>query len=210
MSCVETDTLERIQVFFTFLEEVCRIGMGCFTSIFVSHMCGEKECSLHESIFPTDFIALLTILINLCSFLILFTLFLFELYRENWLITNFDKDTNKPETYLSSHIQNELCNELKVYNDRYFTVAVLTVFMFITNTFVNCVFLANRYRAFSTFTAFISFTVLLFQKVYYSMYIASRGRSSTNAHSAFMTLPHIFNVVDKDYKKTSRTMVVPI
>jgi len=127
MVLIETDTIERIQVLFTFLVEICRIGMGCFTSVFVSHMCEQKECTFMESIFPSDFVAIFTILINLMSFLILLSLFIFELCRENWLISNFDKDTGKPETYLSTHIHSNLHTVLNGWNRTYWIIATTTL-----------------------------------------------------------------------------------
>lgn len=199
---IDNDYIERIQVGFIFIVEICRLSMGCFTSVFVSHLCGEKECSLYESVTPNTFFGIITLLINLGAFILLSILFLFELYRENWFIKNFDKDENLPETYLQNVIDSERSERLKQLNKSYVKLSLTTIAIFILNIIISGVFLYNNYRSFSTLTAFVSFTLLLVQKIQYSFYI-SRLDSKTiiSAHSAFMTLPHRFNTIDKDIKQ---------
>lgn len=194
----DSDFIERLYVVYIFIVELCRIGMGCFTSIFVSHMCAEKECSILETIFPNETYAIITVIVNSISFIVLLTLFMFELYRENWLITNFDKDESLPENNLSTDIAHELKIELVRLNKQYWKFTLATMFVFICNTIITTVFMFHRYRNYSTLTAFASFTILLFQKVYYSFYISRQ--SVEMANSSFMTIPHTFNSIDKDYK----------
>ena len=203
---IDSDIVERIYVMYVFIVEICRIVMGCFTSIFISHMCGENQCSLIEILFPDDITSILIIAMNFITFMILFSLFIFELYRENWLITNFDKDENLPETNLSSETRQhndtlilyEFKTKLILLNKNYQTLSIITVFVFICNTLSTAIFILQRHNSYSTYTAFLSFTILLFQKVYYSFYISRKKICS--AHSAFMTLPHTFNAIDKDMR----------
>lgn len=198
MECrIDTDIIERIYVLYIFLVELCRIGMGCFTSIFVSHMCGERECSIEEALFPSNTASITVVIVNAISFLILIALFMFELYRENWLITNFDKDESLPENNLTQNIAHELQTRLIELNRTYWRFTKICCLVFLCNTTVTGVFMYNRYRNYSTLTAFMSFTLLLFQKVYYSFYVSKQHFYTAN--SAFMTIPHTFNAIDKDY-----------
>ena len=203
---IDNDFTERIQVGFIFIVEVCRLSMGCFTSVFVSHLCGERECSLYESVTPNTFFGILTLLINLGAFILFSILFIFELYRENWFIKNFDKDENLPETYLQVIIEPETKEKLTELNKLYMKFSIVTIVIFIINIIMSGAFLYENYRSFSTLTAFVSFTLLLVQKIQYSFYISKLDSKTTvSAHSAFMTLPHRFNTIDKDITKPKKT-----
>jgi len=187
--------------------------MGCFTSVFVSHLCGEKECSLYESVTPNTFFGIMTLFINLLAFILLSILFIFELYRENWFIKNFDKDENLPETYLQVIIDTETNEKLTKMNKIYNKLTMITIAFFIINIIISGAFLYENYRSISTLTAFVSFTLLLVQKIQYSFYISRiDSRTNISAHSAFMTLPHRFNTIDKDInskKILSSTKIYP-
>ena len=108
MYLLDTDAIERLQVLFIFIVELCRIGMGCFTSLFVSHKCGEKECTLNDNISPKTIGGIIVLLCNICSFLTFICLYIVELRRENWLIEYLDKNNDLPETYLKDNIDDSL------------------------------------------------------------------------------------------------------
>jgi len=200
MYLLDSDSIERFEVVFIFTVELCRIGMGCFTSIFVSYTCGENECTLNEKFYPTEISAIIILILNCISFLSFVILYGIELYRENWLIEYLDKKEDLPENDLENHLPPELKIELIKLNKRYYIISVATLIIFVINVLSCGVFIFKSYNSFSTATTFVSFTLLLLQKVYYSYSISKLDNGKCSAHSSFLTIPYIFNTVDKDYK----------
>jgi hypothetical protein len=200
MYLLDRDSIERFEVIFIFTVELCRIGMGCFTSIFVSHTCGENECTLDEKFYPTEISAIIILILNCISFISFVILYSMELYRENWLIEYLDKKIDLPENDLENHLPLELKKELMKLNKRYYSISSITLILFVINVLSCGIFLSQSYHSFSTATTFVSFTLLLLQKVYYSYNISKLDKGKCSAHSSFLTIPYIFNTVDKDYK----------
>lgn len=217
MAC-STDTKERINVAILVIVEMCRVSMGCFTSVFVTHSCNETtECSLMDSWTPQSTFGQITLGMNALTCVLFLCLYALEIYRENWLIEYLDSDGKVPNTNLSTHISSSLKTKLAEINLQYWHLTLGTLVLFLCNVFVSARYLNQNFRSISTISAFAGFTILLGQKIYYAATIAYHGRSGSLAQSAFLTIPYTFNTMDENHisrttlpRSYSRKQVIPV
>ena len=220
MKCT-TDTRERINVAILVIIEMCRVSMGCFTSVFVAHSCTDEntnnECSTMDSWTPSSTFGQIVLGTNAITCIFFLGLYVLEVYRENWLIEYLESDGKIPNTNLSTHISSSLKTELACINRRYWHLTLGTLVLFLCNVFLSARYLDldKNLHSLSKISAFAGFTILLGQKIYYAATIAYRGRTGLLAQSAFLTIPYTFNTIDADHSsniipRCSRRQISPV
>lgn len=206
MKLCSDDTKERLRVGILIVIEMCRVSMGCFTSVFVTHACrprkegqGEDECSYMFAWQPETRLGKVTLALNSITCVLFLCLYAVEVYRENWLIEYLDSNDTIPTVNLSTAIPFHLNKELSRINVLYWHTTWSTMVLFLINFAVSAKFLSKTFTTLSTLSAFAGFTILLGQKIYYAASIAYTGRSGYVAQSAFLTIPYTYNTIDEDH-----------
>lgn len=204
MKLCKTDTKERLKVGILIIIEMCRVSMGCFTSVFVTHACrqhndGDEECSYMFAWTPETTLGKVTLGFNAITCILFLCLYAVEVYRENWLIEYLDSNDTIPTVNLSTAIPFHLNKELSKINMLYWHTTWSTMVFFVINFTLSAKFLSKTFTTLSTFSAFAGFTILLGQKIYYAASIAYTGRTGYVAQSAFLTIPYTYNTIDEDH-----------
>lgn len=203
MKCFSNDVMERLKVGILIIIEMCRVSMGCFTSVFVTHACKETEnddnCSYMYAWTPETELGKITLGFNAVTCLLFMGLYAIEVYRENWLIEYLDSNDTIPTVNLSTAIPFHLNKQLSKINMLYWHTTWCTLVIFLVNFVVSAKFLSKTFTTLSTLSAFTGFTILLGQKIYYAASIAYAGRSGYVAQSAFLTIPYTYNTIDEDH-----------
>lgn len=183
---------------------MCRVSMGCFTSVFVTHACkkreeGDEECSYMFAWHPETKLGKVTLGFNAITCLLFLCLYAVEVYRENWLIEYLDSNDTIPTVNLSKAIPFHLNKELSRINMLYWHTTWSTMVLFVINFAISAKFLSKTFTTLNTLSAFAGFTILLGQKIYYAASIAYTGRTGYVAQSAFLTIPFTYNTIDEDH-----------
>ena len=207
MVFIDNDTIERIKVGVLVIVEICRVCMGCFTTVFVSS-CTE-ECSFYDSLNPTSDFGTFALVANGSTCVLFLLLYIVEIHRENWMIEYLDHDPDLPPTHLHGHISRNLQLKLKMLNRNYWTIVLCTLLFFISNVIVSAIFIAGINLTLSTMSAFGGFTILLGQKIYYAATIAYIGRDGDVAQSSYLTFPLTFNTLDVTHTSKSSSKIIP-
>lgn len=199
------DMQERISILFIIVIELCRVSMGCFTTVFISYSCTNLvECETKQEVMPSTVLGQVAFVSNVLTCISFLVLYLFELYRDNWLIQILDRDPNVSETNLKYEIANtSFETRLLKIGHRYIRVVLFVFGLFICNVILSAAFIWDAYSqsSISSLASFFSFTVLLAQKVGHSSTVAFHGiQEDYAAESSFLTIPHRFNIIDEDLK----------
>ena len=195
---INNDTKERLRVFFLFMLEIYKIMMGTFLTVFVPHNCSQtdEECIAATNT-PTT-LSTVTIWTNGVTFVSISVLYVCELMRENWMIHHLDIDPSLPDINLATTAPEEVKSLLHRWNARYYLCALVGMGLTIVNVVLSSVFLSYHYRNTSTLTTLLSFSLLVFMKLYRSYSMSVKSRQETRAYSAYMTEFSSFNTLDPD------------
>ena len=128
-------------------------------------------------------------------------LYVYELKRENWSIEYLDIDNNKPDNALKSIIikEKKLDKRMDELNLYYYRIVNFTIFMNMVNLGLLVKILYDDYHSQSTISCAISFTLLIWMKLYNSFDVAYQSVKYDKMKSAYMSEFVSYNVLDSDY-----------
>ena len=191
---IDNDCKERLRVFFAFGLEVYKIAMGTFLSLFVPKAC-EDDCPTSTT--PT-LLGAASFWTNAATFFSIIVLYTVELRRENWMIRHLDVDSDKPDSYLALVAPDDVKSSLHAWNGWYWKWAVLGMVLSIANVALSSVYLATAYQDSSTVSTLVSFSLLVFMKLFSSFFLAKKSVADDRAYSAYLKENTSFNVLDTD------------
>lgn len=191
---IDNDAKERLRVFFAFGLEVYKIAMGTFLSLFVPKAC-EDDCPTSTTPSLLGGASFWTNAATFCCIVMLYTV---ELRRENWMIKHLDIDSDKPDSYLALVAPDEVKHRLHAWNGWYWKWAMLGMVLSIANVALSSVYLASAYQDSSTVSTLVSFSLLVFIKLFSSFSLAKKSVADDRAYSAYLKENTSFNVLDLD------------
>ena len=203
---VDTDTKERIKVFGTFMLQSYKVVMGTMLSFFVAQKCQDSEgreqiCTLEENRNREGFYPNLVVIFNSMTLVGFIGTYLIELTRENWCVENFDIEPSVPDTAINDILKEkiELREELHFRNKLYYKAVKTTAVMYFINVVLSAGLILsdeNQIGA-STKTGFMSFVLLVTNKLYSSYSVAKKSSQKGIARSAYMKEYTSFNILDR-------------
>jgi hypothetical protein len=197
----DVDFVQRIKVTGLFFLQFYKIVTGTMLTLFIPQNCDGEICSLNDNFKndePYHQMALCWNSMTLIGFLILYV---YELKRENWSIEYLDIDNNKPDNALKSIIikEKKLDKRMDELNLYYYRIVNFTIFMNMVNLGLLVKILYDDYHSQSTISCAISFTLLIWMKLYNSFDVAYQSVKYDKMKSAYMSEFVSYNVLDSDY-----------
>ncbi len=205
---IDIDTKERFKTIFIFLLQSYKVLMGSMLVIFVPQMCdNNKVCSITDNFYKTGSLHRGSLGINFLSTLAFTICYVIELQRENWCIEYLDIDDNFGDNNLPLVLKDNPTLETALHkiNDRYYYSAHVTAIIYMINLIVSSVSIYQHSTGSPTYTAYLSFVILILMKLYNAVFISRDSKSNNMALSAYMTELQSFNVMDKDYVEKNKT-----
>ena len=203
---VDTDTKERIKVFGTFMLQSYKVVMGTMLSFFVAQKCQDAEgreqiCTLEENRKREGFYPNLVVIFNSMTLVGFIGTYLIELTRENWCVENFDIEPSVPDTAINDILKEkpELKGELHFRNKLYYKAVKTTAIMYFFNVLLSAglVLSDENQIGSATKTGFLSFVLLVTNKLWSSYSVSKKSSQKGIARSAYMKEYTSFNILDR-------------
>jgi len=203
---VDTDTKERIKIFGTFMLQSYKVVMGTMLSFFVAQKCQNSDgmdqiCTLEENRNRVGVYPNLVVIFNSMTLVGFIGTYLIELTREDWCVEHFDIEPSVPDTAINDILKEkiELRDELQFRNKLYYKAVKTTAVMYFINVILSAGLILsdeNQIGA-STKTGFMSFVLLVTNKLYSSYSVAKKSSQKGIARSAYMKEYTSFNILDR-------------
>jgi len=190
------------------LTESFKVLMATLLSIFVPQRCdnqSDKICTITDNFTNlTNYnIAVTTFnFITLGTFIALYTI---EYMRENWCIEYLDIDNNVANTNLKTEIERypEYKERMIILNNNYHIISIITVVMNVVNFILSAILIYGYYYLdYRSITVLLTNIILIVDKIINCFNVSKKSVEEVIPISAYMMTPVIFNVVDKDYRKS--------
>lgn len=202
---VDTDTKERIKIFGTFMLQSYKVVMGTMLSLFVAQKCenddGTQLCKVVQNRDKTGFYPNVVLYFNGFTLLMFSGSYCIELLRENWCVKHFDIEPSVPDTELKETLKDKhgLKEELDFRNKMYFKMIKATGVAYFINVLLSAklVFSEENDMGSATKTGFMSFVLLVTNKLWSSYSVAKKSSQKGIARSAYMREYTAFNILDR-------------
>lgn len=175
--------------------------MGAYLVVFVPRLCDDTVCGLSENIANDDLSHRIALGFNSLCFLLFLNLYRIELKRENWCIKYLDIDVDKAIENLDDEIEYypEFKKQMAELNKSYKQASVACAGTALVNTGVSLFDISTHWAGSPSLTPLLSFTMLIFMKIYGSYFVAAASLTKERAFSAYMTGPKTYNAIDEDW-----------
>lgn len=206
------DTKQRMSIAFYFLLEFYKVLMGTFLVSFIPQQCGNEVCSIHENMLRTDTEYIIGNAYNILCFLVVSSLYIVELQRENWCISYLDIDEHKSNHNLDTEIEMypSFKVKMKTLNKRYLQLLYACIFFILSNFAISIYAIHDHYILSASTTNVLGYFVLLSNKLYKAYYIGKKSVQKERAFSAYLTTSKTYNTIDADHKITQIEEIVEI
>jgi len=203
---VDTDTKERMKVFGTFMLQSYKVVMGTMLSFFVAQKCeneaGQAQiCTIEENRNRTGLYPNMVVIFNSMTLVAFTGTYLIELTREDWCVEHFDIEPSVPDTAINDTLKEkpELKEELQFRNKLYYKAVKTTAVMYFFNVILSAGLVLsdkNQIGA-ATKTGFMSFVLLVTNKLWSSYSVSKKSSQKGIARSAYMKEYTSFNILDR-------------
>ena len=202
---IDIDVKERIKIICIFILQFYKIVMGTMLSLFVSQKCINDDktiriCSLKDNLLTDDIYHQIVLGLNCATLLLFIYLYSVELKRENYCIKQFDIDHTYPDNNIITIIDSKpgVKSKINKINKHYYNVAKLMVFVYFIN-FVSSfgiVFDEDKRNGSTTYTGFLSFTLLVGSKLWDSFCVSRKSYLKNTIQSSYLKEYSSFNIFD--------------
>ena len=185
---------------YTLIFEFYGIIMANFLVIFVPKKCGEEICMIRDNIHQKNILHSIGLYHNILSFILILFFYYIEFSRERWCIKNLDVDDLRSLVYLDNEIEKYpvLKRDIRQMNKRYFNVLVICSINQIVNIVISIPDIYKNNIGWATVTPFISYVIVIGNKLYNSYDISYKSLYQERVLSAYITDPITFNIVELD------------
>lgn len=217
-------SLSIIQLFIEF----AKIFFSCFLTIFVNQLCYgadpkliaildtinntasrllqetnelRLECTVSQNLaleYYTGF-DITVLAFNVITFICFLLNFIFEIYRERFIITNFDYDENKNRGVILTMFYEHpsLCSKYLDYTYRLlYTNSVCIIMMLLNILFSGISIFLFYYNGVKSATSFVTSILLIVQKVYKNHEILQESAKLKIVQSTVFFTPYYYNILD--------------
>jgi hypothetical protein len=189
-----------------------KIAMATLLSLFVPQRCDEPGggfhvCSLEENLTELTAFNTFCVVLNFFTLVVFLATFALDIYREFYVISNFDHSDDLPATNLKEELDDpkfeRIAKEYKDISIAYFAMYASTYALVVINAACSAVLVFVYYFLDAERTAliFISYLLLVIGRVHSNTMLAYRCFSDNSAQSSALTIQIAFNTMDAKYKK---------
>jgi hypothetical protein len=205
MNCSE-DNKQIIKSTILLLTESFKVLMATLLSIFVPQRCDnniDKLCTITDNFTDLTAYNMFVVIFNFITLGGFIVLYITEYMRENWCIEYLDIDNDKPNTNLKKEIENypAFKNNIIKLNYRYNNVSICVVILNCINFICSAVLIYGYYYFdYKSITVLLTNLILIIDKLINCFNVSNKSVNEILPISAYMSVPVIFNVVDKDHR----------
>jgi general stress protein CsbA len=201
MPDIPKQSTERVAISANLALNAYTVTVGSFFSVFVPRSYSAENATCMASVNVSN-LTLYNQIVFACNSLTAFLLaisYLYEYYRENWMVTYFDID----DTLLETNIENDIKKYPKLEEDflritrRYYVLFIVTGVVTIINIVLSAILISQYYSGFQSITTFLTSLIAIGQFLYKSMKISLVSKNDFKAQSVFLTKQIQFNIVRK-------------
>ena len=198
---ITKDSTQRIKVIFIFLLQIYKVLTGTMLILFIPQKCNDELCTIKQNYEKNDIYHKITFYWNSLTLFTFMILYIFEIKREEWCVKYLDIDNNYSDNFLKTIIiqEKDLDHKMDQLNKKYYQITKLCCVSYFINLSLMINILYNDYHSSSTFSCFLSFTLLVCMKLYNSMNVGYHSVTSDKMTSAYVSEFVSYNVFDKDY-----------
>jgi hypothetical protein len=183
--------------------DIYRILVCSFYSIFVVQEC-EKiinnstivvSCSYRERIEHIQKYDIIVLIFNGCNFMILLIGFIYEFYREKWMIYNLHRDSKYSIKNLKKELEEnkQIRKNLYKINRNYLYLYVVICVFNVINLVVSIIQIYDNYYGITTITTLLTNILLLGLRLERSIVISYVCKQNERAQSISMISPYEYN-----------------
>ena len=205
------DIKQSIKVAGLFFLQSYKILTGTLLTIFVPQKCETiinnntepSICTLTQNLNNEDEYHSQVLNWNIITMVLFFGYFIIELKREKWVIQNLEVDHNLPDNALKEILKKEpqLDKEMDRLNLYYYYFLNATIIAYLINVVLMIKILKTDYHSTATISSFLSFTLLVFMKLYNSYIVANESIKNDKMLSSFLSEFVSYNNLDSIHKK---------
>ena len=209
---IDVDIKERVKITCLFFLQFYKIMMGTMLSLFVSQKCIDNNitrvCSLEDNATTDDIYHQIVLSLNSFTLLVFIYLYYVELRRENFCVKHFDIDHTVPDNNIINIIDtipDTKCKILKI-NKHYYNVVKILLLIYGINfiSSFGIIFDEDRRNGSTTYTGFLSFTLLVGSKLWDSYCVSRKSFLKNTIQSSYLKEYSSFNILDRsNYPETA-------
>ena len=204
---IDIDAKERMKIICIFFLQFYKIIMGTMLSLFVSQKCINNDdtvriCSLKDNLFTDDIYHQMVLGLNGITLLLFIYLYSVELKRENYCIKQFDINHTFPDNNITNIIDSkpEVKLQITKINKHYYNISRIMVIVYFINfiSSFGIVFNEDKRNGSTTYTGFLSFTLLVGSKLWDSFSVSRKSYLKNVIQSSYLKEYSSFNIFDPD------------
>ena len=198
---IDVDIIQRFKVGCIFVLQIYKVTTGTLMSLFIPQSCGDHVCTIKENYNNNEVYHKTVLYWNMFSMMTFYIYYIVELIREEWAIKYLDIDNNKSDNGLKNIIIHEpkLDKKMDRLNKYYYYTLIFNIMIYFINIMLTIKLLKDKYYSNSTLSCFLSFTLLVINKLYNSLIVARESVKNDKMMSSYMSEFVSFNVLDADY-----------
>ena len=198
---INEDLIQRGKVICIFFLQFYKITTGTLLTLFIPQNCENEICTLTQNYENNEIYHKTVLYWNMSTMFLFICYYLIELRREEWAIKFLDIDNNVSDNALKEIIKKEpiLDKKMDQLNLYYYRTVSLTTLFYGINMLLSIKIIKDKYHSMSTLSCFLSFSLLVMNKLYNSMIVARKSVKDDKMMSSYMVEFVSFNVLDKDY-----------
>jgi hypothetical protein len=207
----DQDFMQKVSVIPIFLLELYRVMISSFLILFVPQKCGDHVCTYNENMTLENELYSAGLVFNFITMLSFFIMYIFEIKRENRLITYLEVNKNVASDNDSVQKLLEKLPEDKRNNiwflDKYYqTFGYTSIGCFIVNSVLSGFVVYKYYLDTQTTTTFVTNIVVMISKL--SDVYSTVNTEKNVFYSAYLKGKIQFNDVDPDKNKITQDSTV--
>lgn len=205
------DIKQSIKVVGLFFLQSYKILTGTLLTIFIPQKCEEiinnktetSICTLEQNFNNNNEYHSQVLNWNILTMVLFFGYFIIELKREKWVIQNLEVDHDLPDNALKEILKKEpkLDKQMDKLNFYYYYILNATIISYFINVALMIKILKTDYHSSTTLSSFLSFTLLVFMKLYNSYIVAKESIKNDKMLSSFLSEFVSYNNLDPIHKK---------
>jgi hypothetical protein len=207
----DQDFMQKVSVLPAFILELYRVVISSFLILFVPQACGDHVCSYDENMTLGNELYSAGLFFNFITMLSFLVMYIFEIKRENRLITYLEVNKNVPTDNdsvqkLLEDLPEDKRNSILSLDKCYQRAGYVSIGCFVANSFLSGFVIYQYYLDTQTTTTFVTNIVIMMTKL--GDVYTTVNTEKNIFYSAYLKGKVQFNDVDPD-KQNVTTVVEP-
>lgn len=200
----QQETGQTMKMITGFFAEFFKVSMACLLSLFVPQRCEHGDlCTLQDNFKNLDNYNIFVIFLNFTSLGYFLWCYIYEMYRENYMIKKLDVDDHEDDYYLVEEVKKfpKIEQRLTSINNNYHQYNKILYALMFSNFVASAVLVLHFwYLDYRTVTTLLTNMLLVVGKISKSIDVSEQSVREKIAISNYITKYVRFNRVDRRYR----------